>query len=36
GENGLMVKAGKRQFDGDRDAVRRQSVATALQGLLEL
>ena len=36
GENGLLVKAEQQQFDGDRDAVRRQSVATALQGLLAL
>lgn len=36
GANGLLVKAEQQQFDGDREAVRRQSVATALQGLLAL
>jgi nicotinamide-nucleotide amidase len=36
GANGLLVKAEQQQFGGDREAVRRQSVATALQGLLAL
>ncbi len=29
------TKTAKRRFDGDRETVRRQSVATALQGLLD-
>lgn len=36
GAGGLMVKAERRQFDGDREAVRRQTVAVALDGLLQL
>ena len=36
GDRGLMVKAEQRQFEGDRDAVRRQTVALALDGLLDL
>ena len=32
---GLRVKAGQYRFGGDRDAVRRRTVAKALQGLLQ-
>ncbi len=34
-QNGVL-NAETRQFDGDRESVRRQSVITALQGVLEL
>jgi nicotinamide-nucleotide amidase len=33
---GLRVKAERRQFEGDREAIRRQTVALALDGLLAL
>jgi len=33
--SGCEVRAGKRQFDGDRAAVRRLSVAAALEGVRE-
>lgn len=33
---GIAASASRFQFDGDRDAVRRRSVAAALQGLLDL
>jgi len=36
GAGGLKVKAERRQFEGDREAVRRQTVAVALDGLREL
>lgn len=36
GDQGLRVKAEQRQFEGDREAIRRQTVALALDGLLAL
>jgi len=36
GDGGLMVKAERRQFEGDRETVRRQTVAVALDGLRDL
>jgi nicotinamide-nucleotide amidase len=33
---GLRVKAERRRFEGDREAIRRQTVALALDGLLAL
>ena len=36
GAGGLIVKAERRQFEGDREAVRRQTVAVALDGLRDL
>lgn len=36
GGSGLRIRATERRFDGDREAVRRQTVAAALEGLLRL
>lgn len=35
GEKGLMARTHVERYSGDRDAIRRQAVATALAGLLE-
>ncbi|WP_286751127.1 CinA family protein, partial [Pseudomonas sp. UBA2522] len=34
--DGQQVVSERRQFDGDREAVRRQTVIAALEGLLQL
>lgn len=34
--DGKRVRSERRQFEGDREAVRRQTVMTALEGLLQL
>ena len=34
--DGLQVRCERRQFDGDREAIRRQTVIAALEGLLQL
>jgi nicotinamide-nucleotide amidase len=35
GDSGIVVRSALRQFEGDRDRVRREAVVTALQGLIE-
>lgn len=35
-DSGLRIRAAQRRFKGDREAVRRQTVAAALDGLLRL